>query len=691
MLEVSELVDSPLGLVFMDLAPPWTLLRGVAGGADPDPLTLRNQYAHFLASKVQREVCSLSTMLERWKQLVNTQSVLNDIARGHMIVFKDGILPPRTGIIATRPESFGPVKALLLDKELASLLAKGSVEFVPADEAWDGYYSHYFLVTKKGGEYRPILNLKPFNKYVEKVRFRMIRTPVLLSVVKQGDWLVSVDLKDAFQHIPIAVCHRKFFRFSYRGQCYQYTRLPFGYRLSPVSFTRCVKAAVSVLMRRGMRLLWYLDDLLLIAGSPEAAMHQTSVLITFLEHLGLVVNYKKSTLWPARQIVYLGIQLDTVSMRATLSVERWDKLITLLAQFAPGKWVTYHTIKRFMGTLSAAHQVIPLGMLFMRRLQLWYASLYSQYGEIRAYNTLLIQVPVRVELDLVHWTQAAADRVGVPMGPREPRVTIFTDASLKGYGAILGYKTLSGLWPPEKAGTHINDLETEAIWLAIQHFAPLLVGSHVCVMTDSMTAKATINRQGSTKYVFRNDLARRIWLWARVNVLSLTAVHLPGKENVAADILSRGGPKADHWNLNPNIVAMLWERFGEAQVDLFARKCNTKCRLWYSLYREENPPLGFDSLRPDPWPRELLYAFPPPKHLHTVVSRLIAEGGRMILVAPFDCASTWFPLMVPLIQGQRFDLPLWEDAMTQCEGLLREGPWLLGCRLSAWMLYAPGS
>ena len=99
-------------------------------------------------------------------------------------------------------------------------------------------------VTKKDGDFRPILNLKPFNKYVEKVRFKMLRTPVLLSVVKQNDWLVSVDLKDAFQHIPIAVCHRKFFRFSYRGQCYQYTRLPFGYRLSPVSFTRCVKAAV---------------------------------------------------------------------------------------------------------------------------------------------------------------------------------------------------------------------------------------------------------------------------------------------------------------------------------------------------------------------------------------------------------------------------------------------------------------
>ena len=103
---------------------------------------------------------------------------------------------------------------------------------------------------------------------------------------------------------------------------------------------------------------------------------------------GSTANFKKSTLWPACRIVYLGILLDTVSMRATLSEERWERLTTVLALFAPGKWVTYLSIKTFLGALSAAHQVIPLGMLFMRRLQLWYASLYSQYGEVRAYDKL---------------------------------------------------------------------------------------------------------------------------------------------------------------------------------------------------------------------------------------------------------------------------------------------------------------
>ena len=92
------------------------------------PMAVRMRYAHFLASREQREVRSLTPMLATWKHITRTQSVLDDIARGHMIVFKDGILPPYTGIRPTRPELFGVEQARTLDEELASLLAKRSVE-----------------------------------------------------------------------------------------------------------------------------------------------------------------------------------------------------------------------------------------------------------------------------------------------------------------------------------------------------------------------------------------------------------------------------------------------------------------------------------------------------------------------------------------------------------------------------------
>ena len=63
----------------------------------------------------------------------------------------------------------------------------------------------------------------------------------------------------------------------------------------------------------------------------------------------------------------------------------------------------------------------------------------------------------------------------------------------------------------------------------------------------------------------------------------------------------------------------------------------------------------------------------------------------MILVAPYETSNTWFPLMVPWIRGERFDIPEWNDALTQAKGLIREGPWIRGARLVAWMLIKPDS
>ena len=82
------------------------------------------------------------------------------------------------------------------------------------------------------------------------------------------------------------------------------------------------------------------------------------------------------------------------------------------------------------------------------------------------------------------------------MGPKAREVTIYTDASLEGWGAIMGLNTARGLcgqWPRP----HINALEMEAVWKALLAFAPYLLGRHILIMTDSMTTKAYINRQGA--------------------------------------------------------------------------------------------------------------------------------------------------------------------------------------------------
>ena len=664
---------------------PWGVFRGDTGVPEVRPILQSCQeYRAFIQRQVQHKTRALTPFYERWKRLRGVPPwVLRTIEHGHEIRFS-GIPPPPTGVIAT--EILAEDKAQVLLTEISEMLSKNAIRVVERGAEGMGYYSPYFVIPKKTGGMRPILNLKQFNKWVRREEFHMLKVPQLLSMVRKNDHFTSVDLKDAYFHIPIAERHRKYLRFSFQGVNYEYTVLPFGYSLAPRTFSACVKAALSPLQARGHRIAYYLDDLLVFASSPRLAMTRTVQLIEHLAYLGLSVNWKKSALWPTCQVTYLGLAINSVAMRATISAERWQAMQVELAGFEPGRRVTVGQLRRLLGRMSSAHQVVPLGLLFMRRLQGWFIR-EARSRPLRDRHVLV--VPEGVQPDLDHWTRACESSVGVPLGLRSEEVVLFTDSSLEGWGAICGYSTVRDVWAQDH-GTHINALELKAILLAVRHFAPLLRGRHILVRTDSTTAVAYVNRQGGTKSQACLSIAYDLWGWVHQNALSIRAVHVPGKQNEAADVLSRGGPSMANWSLNPIIVEMIWRVFGEARVDLFASRTNAKCDLWFSLNPSDNPPLGVNALGTEPWPQGLLYAFPPVDLLPEVVGRVNRTGASVILVAPCNPGSSWYPNMVAMAKREPFQLPMWVDAMTQAGGILRDYPALGGFRLAAWLLNGPG-
>ncbi len=94
-----------------------------------------------------------------------------------------------------------------------------------------GFYSRYFLVPKKDGGLRPVLDLRLLNYALMKWSFRMITLKQILSHIGPGDWFMSLDLKDAYFHIQVAPHHRWFLRFAFEGVEYQskillHTQLP---------------------------------------------------------------------------------------------------------------------------------------------------------------------------------------------------------------------------------------------------------------------------------------------------------------------------------------------------------------------------------------------------------------------------------------------------------------------------------
>ncbi len=127
--------------------------------------------------------------------------------------------------------------------ELTELLQKGAVAQI--EQARGGFYSTLFLVPKKDGRQRPIINLKALNQYVQTYHFKMEGLQTLKDLIKPGDWLAKVDLKDAYCAIPIDPSHRKYLRFVVDNQTYQFNCLPFGLAAAPWVFTKTLKPVAS--------------------------------------------------------------------------------------------------------------------------------------------------------------------------------------------------------------------------------------------------------------------------------------------------------------------------------------------------------------------------------------------------------------------------------------------------------------
>lgn len=72
--------------------------------------------------------------------------------------------------------------------------------------------------------------------------------------------MASVDLKDAYYSVNIAEIHRKYLRFEWIGNLFQYTCFPSGLALCPRKFTKLMKPVYSDLRKLGFENVPYIDD-----------------------------------------------------------------------------------------------------------------------------------------------------------------------------------------------------------------------------------------------------------------------------------------------------------------------------------------------------------------------------------------------------------------------------------------------
>ena len=154
--------------------------------------------------------------------------------------------PPLSKVPISMP-SYHPLstKGVALGEVTQALIAKSAVELAPLPSL--GFYSRFFVVWKTSGSWRPVINLSTLNLFVDVPHFRIETIQSALLSVRQGDWMASIDLKEAYLQVPIHPDSRRFLRFVAQGRVYQFSALCFGLSTAPQVFSR-VMAPVSAIL-----------------------------------------------------------------------------------------------------------------------------------------------------------------------------------------------------------------------------------------------------------------------------------------------------------------------------------------------------------------------------------------------------------------------------------------------------------
>ena len=370
----------------------------------------------------------------------------------------------------------------LINNEIDRLLAEGIIMPVTHSD-WAAPVVPVVKADKKirlCGDYKITVN-----KCTTNDSYPLPKIEDLYAKLSGGKIFTSLDLRHAYEQLPLAAESRKYVTINTHRGLFTYTRLPYGVSVAPSIFQRVIDS----LFQWMPNVLVYIDDILITGKTEEDHLHTLEQVLLKLNTYGFHLKKEKCAFLKS-EVVFLGHKID------------------------------HHGIHPIGPTLDAiTHAKVPSNVTEVRS----FIDMVNHYGRfIKQLSTKLKPLHNLLCADVQwHWGKQQSDAftnirmilssppIVVHFDPSKPLV-LTTDASEYGIGAVLSHTTTDGEHPIacysrtlSKAERNYSQLDKEglAVIFGLGKSHKFVYGRHVKIISDH---KPLVTLFGEHKHISTN-------------------------------------------------------------------------------------------------------------------------------------------------------------------------------------------
>jgi len=210
-------------------------------------------------------------------------------------------IPLQPGAKPNRISSPRPLSPKLLEelrKQLQQLLDAGFIR--PSSSE---YASPIVFCQKADGSLRLAIDYRQLNANTLRTAYPIPRITEILEQVRGAKCFTTLDLVQAFHHVPVAASDIDKTAFSTRYGLFEWLVMPFGLSGAPGQFMRTMNAVLKPVLDRCC--IVFMDDILVYSATPEQHVADVAAVLDLLTKAGLCCKPSKCRVLQ-QEVKFLG-------------------------------------------------------------------------------------------------------------------------------------------------------------------------------------------------------------------------------------------------------------------------------------------------------------------------------------------------------------------------------------------------